>query len=346
MPPEPLESSRARGVGPPTSRGARVPGPGARSRHSLPARASATGSALRALPVHERRSESGPQVEGREHQAARPTPEAREEARGEGGSARLEALLRDLGPQISRGAELSPGRGRELDRVHPSGIAALDGLLPGGFPTGLVSELSGPASSGRTAITLALLAETTAVHRELAALVDLADAFDPPSAEAAGVDLDRLLWARPGGPLEALRCAERLMETGGLPLVVLDLSPPSTPAAAHPATRPGLPAQRGRRRRGAVDRAHAGGVSQPALHHWIRLARLADGTRTALVVISRERLTGSQAAFALEAQGLCAPRDEVATSDPLAGPLETRIALVRARGGAADRAVSLRLDTE
>ncbi|MDH4017484.1 MAG: hypothetical protein OEV20_09100, partial [Actinomycetota bacterium] len=238
---------------------------------------------------------------------------------------------------------------REPDRVHPTGIVALDGLLPGGFPAGQIGELFGPASSGRTAIALALLAETTEARCELAALVDAADAFDPPSAEAAGVDLDRMLWVRPGGPLEALRCTERLMETGGLPLVLLDLSPPS-PAAALPSMAPsatalGRRSHTPRRRRSPAPGApRQTAISRPALHHWIRLARLADATRTALVVLSRERLTGSQAAFALEARGL--QRDSDHSRDPIAGPLETSIALVRARGTPADRTVPLRLETD
>jgi len=61
-------------------------------------------------------------------------------------------------------------------------------------------------------------------------------------------------------------------------------------------------------------------------------------------VLSRERLTGSQAAFALEARSL--RRDSDHSRDPIAGPLETSIALVRARGTPADRTVPLRLETD
>jgi hypothetical protein len=76
------------------------------------------------------------------------------------------------------------------------------GLLGGGFPRGGLSEIAGPPSSGRTSLALALLAAATA-RGEVAALVDAADAFDPPSAEAAGVALARLLWVRPPGLTEA-----------------------------------------------------------------------------------------------------------------------------------------------
>jgi hypothetical protein len=76
----------------------------------------------------------------------------------------------------------------------PTGIAALDALT-GGFPRGALSEIYGPASSGRTSVLLALLAALTR-RREVCALVDASDSFDPHSAAAAGVDLARLLWVR------------------------------------------------------------------------------------------------------------------------------------------------------
>jgi recombination protein RecA len=78
----------------------------------------------------------------------------------------------------------------------PAGISALD-VLAGGFPRGALSEICGPASSGRTSVLLALLATMTR-RREVCALVDTSDSFDPHSAAAAGVDLVRLLWVRCG----------------------------------------------------------------------------------------------------------------------------------------------------
>ncbi len=71
--------------------------------------------------------------------------------------------------------------------------------LTGGLPRGALSEITGPASSGRTGVMLAALAQATR-RREVCALVDASDSFDPASAAAAGVDLERLLW---------VRCSER-----------------------------------------------------------------------------------------------------------------------------------------
>ena len=70
-------------------------------------------------------------------------------------------------------------------------------LLGGGIPRGQITELVGKASSGCTSVALSLLAEATA-RQEIAAYIDASDCFDPPSAERAGVALDRLLWVRCG----------------------------------------------------------------------------------------------------------------------------------------------------
>lgn len=75
-----------------------------------------------------------------------------------------------------------------------TGIEQLDALT-GGLPRGALTEICGPASSGRTSVLLGLMASMTA-HGELCALVDASDSFDPKSAEAAGVELRRLLWIR------------------------------------------------------------------------------------------------------------------------------------------------------
>ena len=90
---------------------------------------------------------------------------------------------------------LSP-RERALPEMASSGISALDELT-GGWPRGTLSELFGPASSGRTSILYAALAAATA-RGELGALIDAGDAFDPESAATAGVDLKKLLWIRCG----------------------------------------------------------------------------------------------------------------------------------------------------
>lgn len=221
----------------------------------------------------------------------------------------LEALLVDLGPQLRRGPGLHepqrPLNGAESPRIA-SGYAEVDALVGGGFPKGRLSEISGPASSGRTSLALGLLATVTR-GGELAAVVDGADAFDPLSAESVGVDLDRVLWARAPAWREALRCCERLLETEGIPLVLLDLAS-EVPRATEVA--------------------------------WLRLGRLAKASRSGLVVLSQQRLTGSHAEVALEMQNTKARFSE---SPALLEGLEIRAMLARHRALPIDRTVSIRL---
>lgn len=81
------------------------------------------------------------------------------------------------------------------ERVAPCDLAAVDARLAGGFPRGHLSEVIGPASSGRTSLAWRWLAAATA-RGEAAALIDTFDRFDPAAAAACGIDLPRLLWVR------------------------------------------------------------------------------------------------------------------------------------------------------
>ncbi len=85
---------------------------------------------------------------------------------------------------------------RPVPEMVSSGVPAIDGLT-GGLPRGCVTEICGPASSGRTTLVLSALAAATR-RGEFCVVVDANDALDPYSAAAAGVDLDRLLWVRCG----------------------------------------------------------------------------------------------------------------------------------------------------
>ena len=102
---------------------------------------------------------------------------------------------RDL-PQLCGVTRASLLEVRPAPATVPTDIAELDALTSG-IPRGALTEIFGPASSGRTSVLLALLAEVTR-RQEVCALVDVSDSFHPHSAAAAGVDLDRLLWIRCG----------------------------------------------------------------------------------------------------------------------------------------------------
>ena len=90
---------------------------------------------------------------------------------------------------------------RPAPEMVSSGVPAMDALA-GGLPRGCLTEVCGPASSGRTSVLVAALAAAT-WREEVCALVDTTDAFDPLSAE--GVDFERLLWVRCGKGCHAER---------------------------------------------------------------------------------------------------------------------------------------------
>jgi hypothetical protein len=224
-------------------------------------------------------------------------------------SSALEALLVDLGPQINRAARIAPEETAETLRFCSTGFPSLDVRLGGGFPFGRLCEICGPPSSGRTSLALGLLTERLQ-RGGLAAWIDLADAFDPTSAVATGSDLDRLLWVRARSEDEALRSCERLLQTEGFELIILDL---------------------------ALDGVTIRDVS------WLRLARLAASTRTVLVALSNASATGSRAELILEMKPLGA---RFVGPPNLLDTLETTAVLKRHRSRPIGHEVSLSMSAE
>jgi recombination protein RecA len=107
--------------------------------------------------------------------------------------AAVEALLRERKLDRTLTSTLPERLGE--DAVAALGTDALDRALSGGVPRGQVSEVVGPASSGRTSVAWAALAAAT-LRGESVALIDTFDRFDPPTAHACGIELSRLLWVR------------------------------------------------------------------------------------------------------------------------------------------------------
>jgi RecA/RadA recombinase len=103
-----------------------------------------------------------------------------------------------------------------------TGVSTLDAFT-GGFPRGAVTEIFGPASSGRTSLLFSIFAYAT-THDEVCAIVDTHDTFAPTVAAGAGVNFDNLLWVRCGANLEnAFKTTDLLLHAGGFGLVALDL---------------------------------------------------------------------------------------------------------------------------
>ena len=104
-----------------------------------------------------------------------------------------------------------------------SGIPQIDSFTGGGLPRGAITEIFGPASSGRTSFMLSALAHAT-THEEVCAVVDTSNTFDPNSASQAEINLERLLWIRCANNLEhAFKSTDLLLQGGGFGLVMLDL---------------------------------------------------------------------------------------------------------------------------
>ena len=188
---------------------------------------------------------------------------------------------------------------RPAPEMASSGVSAIDALA-GGLPRGCLTEICGPASSGRTTVLLAALAAATR-RGEFCVLVDASDALDPHSVVAAGVELDRLLWVRCGesspqksrakekssqaafrfvqdGPRkdenrleQLLRATDMLLESGGFGLIALDLCD--------------LPLQAARR---------------IPLTTWFRYRRAVEHTPTVLLAIEQHPIAGSCSSLLLK----------------------------------------------
>lgn len=158
--------------------------------------------------------------------------------------------------------------------VISTGISQIDSFILGGLPRGAISEVFGPASSGRTSLMLSALAHATR-HEEVCALVDTNNAFDPKSATQAELNCERLLWIRCANNLEhAFKATDLLLQGGGFGLVLLDLGD--------------IPANSAKRI-----------ISS----WWYRFRRTLEPTPTALVVIAEESCVRSCASLALELRG-------------------------------------------
>ena len=104
----------------------------------------------------------------------------------------------------------------------PTGSLGLDRALGvGGLPKGRVIEIYGPESSGKTTLTLSVIAQAQRTGA-LAAFVDVEHSLEPAYAEQLGVDVDSLLVAQPDSGEDALELCERLVRDAGADLIVVD----------------------------------------------------------------------------------------------------------------------------
>lgn len=178
---------------------------------------------------------------------------------------KLDALVTQLqfehGPRAIRRAE--PGERTPAVARIPTTFAELDALLDGGVPRGRISEVVGPATSGKLTLAAKVIA---AAHRDrdaVAAWIDTWRTCDADYMHRCGVDLSRLLVTRPAGLSNALAMCLHLVESRSLAVLVVDTLP-FRPASLAPGS--------------SSEGTLAGALS--------RLATLLDENQTAVVFLT------------------------------------------------------------
>ena len=135
----------------------------------------------------------------------------------------LEAALSQIEKQFGKGSVMKLGETTVMDvEAIPTGSLSLDIALGiGGIPRGRIVEVYGPESSGKTTLTLHMIAEAQRLGGE-AAFIDAEHALDPTYAKHLGVDIDNLIVSQPDTGEQALEIAEALVRSGALDIIVVD----------------------------------------------------------------------------------------------------------------------------
>ena len=144
----------------------------------------------------------------------------------------LEQALLQIEKQYGKGAIMKLGeRPNEKIDVIPTGCLTLDIALGiGGIPRGRVIEIYGPESSGKTTVSLHIIAEAQKLGG-VTAFIDAEHALDPIYAEKLGVNLTELLISQPDNGEQALNICETLVKSGSVDLIVVDSVAALTPKA-------------------------------------------------------------------------------------------------------------------
>jgi len=136
----------------------------------------------------------------------------------------LEAALTQIEKQYGKGAVMKLGDPASKMNVEtiPTGSISLDIALGlGGIPKGRVIEIYGPESSGKTTVTLHMIAEVQK-RGGICGFIDAEHALDPAYAKAIGVDVDNLYISQPDNGEQALEITETMVRSGAIDLVVVD----------------------------------------------------------------------------------------------------------------------------
>ncbi len=135
----------------------------------------------------------------------------------------LDAAISQIQKQFGKGSIMKLGEATDTN-VHtfPTGSLSLDiALGVGGLPKGRIVEIYGPESSGKTTVTLHMIAE---VQKQggIAAFIDAEHALDPSYAAKLGVNIDELYISQPDNGEQALEIAETMVRSGAIDIIVVD----------------------------------------------------------------------------------------------------------------------------
>ncbi|EGQ8302813.1 recombinase A [Vibrio parahaemolyticus] len=144
----------------------------------------------------------------------------------------LESALSQIEKQFGKGSIMRLGDNRTMDiETVPTGSLALDiALGAGGLPMGRIVEIYGPESSGKTTLTLELVAQAQKLGKTCA-FIDAEHALDPVYARKLGVDINSLLVSQPDTGEQALEICDALARSGAVDLMIVDSVAALTPKA-------------------------------------------------------------------------------------------------------------------
>lgn len=135
----------------------------------------------------------------------------------------LDAAISQIQKQFGKGSIMKLGEATDTTvQTFPTGSLSLDiALGVGGIPKGRIIEIYGPESSGKTTVTLHMIAE---VQKQggIAAFIDAEHALDPSYARKLGVNIDELYISQPDNGEQALEIAETMVRSGAIDIIVVD----------------------------------------------------------------------------------------------------------------------------
>lgn len=132
--------------------------------------------------------------------------------------------MEQIEKQYGKGAIMKMGEKQAVEKIEviPTGSIGLDIALGiGGIPKGRITEIYGPEASGKTSLTLHIIAEAQKIGGT-AAFIDVEHALDPIWGKKIGVNFDNLLISQPDTAEQALEIAETLIRSGAVDVIVLD----------------------------------------------------------------------------------------------------------------------------